>query len=150
YSASKRTTSAEARNVLGEASGRISAMAAAQRILYDTTDAMRFSAQAFLDAVCDSARQMLAADVRITCCTNVIELSNDAAMPLALIVNELLTNAAKHGLKGRTDATIRVGLLRREDGCLLYVEDDGPGFHLEAVRNRSSGLALVQGLARQL
>jgi two-component sensor histidine kinase len=37
-----------------------------------------------------------------------------------------------------------------EDGFELYVEDDGPGFDFDKVKDRSSGLKLVQLLARQL
>jgi two-component sensor histidine kinase len=71
-------------------------------------------------------------------------------MPLALILNELLTNAVKHGTAGRPRVGIRVGLTRESDSFVLYVEDDGPGFDLDSVRRQSSGLQLVQGLARQL
>ena len=71
-------------------------------------------------------------------------------MPLALILNELLTNAAKHGVNGSGKPSVRVGLTRQDDLFVLYVEDDGPGFDLKSVRQRSSGLQLVQGLARQL
>ena len=71
-------------------------------------------------------------------------------MPLALILNELLTNAIKHGLNGQTEGTIRAGLAKDGDDFVLSVEDDGPGFDVTSVRNRSSGLRLVQGLARQL
>jgi len=71
-------------------------------------------------------------------------------MPLALIANELLTNAVKYGLNGRTARTIRVRLGREDGSFLLYVEDDGPGFDLQKVQQRSSGLRLIQGLARQL
>jgi two-component sensor histidine kinase len=76
------------------------------------------------------------------------ELSNDVAMPLALIVNELVTNAVKHGVKGA--GCVRVSLTRADDSFVLTVADDGPGFDLPAVRSRSSGLQLVLGLARQL
>jgi two-component sensor histidine kinase len=79
-----------------------------------------------------------------------MQLSNDTAMPLALIANELLTNAVKYGLNEAAAATIRVRLLRENDSFLFYVEDDGPGFDLESVRRHSSGLALVQRLVRQL
>ncbi|HEY2534702.1 MAG TPA: sensor histidine kinase, partial [Xanthobacteraceae bacterium] len=72
------------------------------------------------------------------------QLSNDAAMPLALIANELLTNAVKYGLNGRSVGTIRVRLTRENDSFLFYVEDDGPGFDLQLVQHRSSGLRLVQ------
>jgi two-component sensor histidine kinase len=37
-----------------------------------------------------------------------------------------------------------------KDGFVLSVEDGGPGFELQAVKAQSSGLKLVQLLARQL
>jgi PAS domain S-box-containing protein len=146
----QRAESAEAREVLEEPSGRIMAMAAAQRVLYTTPDATRFNARDFLDVVCESAKQTFPQDVDIDYEGDAIQLSNDAAMPLALIANELLTNAVKYGLNGRGVGTIRVRLRREDDSFLFYVEDDGPGFDLQSVQQRSSGLRLVQGLARQL
>jgi PAS domain-containing protein len=49
----RRAKSREARQVLEEASGRIIAMAAAQRVLYTTHDATRFNASDFLKTVCE-------------------------------------------------------------------------------------------------
>ena len=126
------------------------AMAAAQRVLYTTHDATRFNARDFLKTVCESARQTFPQEFEIDYEADAMQLSNDAAMPLALIANELLTNAVKYGLNGAPAATIRVRLTRENESFLFYVEDDGPGFDLESVQRRSSGLALVQGLARQL
>jgi len=150
FSAARKTRSDEARQVLGEASGRISAMAAAQRVLYGTTDASHFAASDFLGAVCQTVQQTLSREVNIVCQASSGVLSNDAAMPLALILNELLTNAVKHGIKDRTKQTVRVGLTEQDGESELYVEEDGDGFDLDAVRNGSSGLQLVLGLARQL
>jgi PAS domain S-box-containing protein len=149
-SAGKNATSEEARRVLGEATRRIAAMAAAQRVLYGTTDASRFAADVFLRSVTETVRQTLPPAVDIVCGEASGILSNDAAMPLALILNELLTNAAKHGVKDTAAQAVRVGLTEREGQFELYVEDDGPGFDIDAVRHRSSGLRLVLGLARQL
>jgi PAS domain S-box-containing protein len=148
--AAKQTRSAEAQTILDEASRRVAAMAAAQQVLYGTTDATRFSAREFLDTVCQTVRQTFPANPQIDCESAPVELSNEAAMPLALILNELLTNAIKHGLIGQTEGTIRAGLTKDGDDFVLSVEDDGPGFDVTSVRNRSSGLRLVQGLARQL
>jgi PAS domain S-box-containing protein len=146
----QRAESAEAREVLEEASGRITAMAAAQRVLYTTPDATRFNARDFLNAVCEAAKQTFPQQLEIDYEGDAVQLSNDAAMPLALIANELLTNAVKYGLNGQAVCTTRVRLRRQDDSFLFYVEDDGPGFDLQAVQRRSSGLKLVQGLARQL
>jgi PAS domain S-box-containing protein len=146
----RRAKSPEAREVLEEASGRIIAMAAAQRVLYRTADAMRFDARYFLRTVCETARQTFPQELDLHCEADPVQLSNDAVMPLALIANELLTNAVKYGLNRQRAGTIRVQLRRESGSFLFYVEDDGPGFDLRSVQRRSSGLALVQGLARQL
>jgi PAS domain S-box-containing protein len=146
----QRAESPEAREVLEEASGRIMAMAAAQRVLYTTPDATRFDAHDFLNTVCETAKQTFPQEVDIDYEADAVRLSNDSAMPLALIANELLTNAVKYGLNERAAGTIRVRLKREDDSFLFYVEDDGTGFDLQLVQRRSSGLKLVQGLARQL
>jgi PAS domain S-box-containing protein len=150
-SASRKTRNAEALQVLSDATSRIAAMTAAQRVLYGTIAATGFDAAAFLNAVCETVQQTLPRNVAIRSeAATWAELPNDLAMPLALILNELLTNAAKYGLNGRDGCTVRAGLIREDEGYALFVEDDGPGFDLEAVRHRASGLQLVQGLARQL
>jgi two-component sensor histidine kinase len=100
--------------------------------------------------VCETASQTFPEELNIDYEAEAVQLSNDTAMPLALIANELLTNAVKYGVNREGADTIRVRLRREEESFLFYVEDDGPGFDLQSVQRRSSGLALVQGLARQL
>jgi two-component sensor histidine kinase len=146
----RRAESSEAREVLEEASGRVMAMAAAQRVLYTMPDATRFNARDFLNTVCETAKQTFPSGLDIDYKADAIQLSNDAAMPLALIANELLTNAVKYGLNEQGALTIRVRLGREDDSFLFYVEDDGRGFDLQLVQQRSSGLRLVQGLVSQL
>jgi two-component sensor histidine kinase len=100
--------------------------------------------------VCDAARQTFPAAVTLTHEAASIELNNDIAMPLALILNELLTNAVKHGARGINEAEVRVSLQQSEGDLVLSVEDDGPGFDLESVRKSSSGIQLIEGIARQV
>lgn len=150
FTAARQSSNGEARQILEDASGKVSAMAAAQRVLYDTVNATGFSAPQFLNAVCQTVRQTFPPHVNVSCNAVAGELSNDSAMPLALILNELITNAVKHGEKGKSETSIRVGLQRDGESYLLFVDDDGPGFDLAAVRQKSSGLRLVEGLARQL
>jgi PAS domain S-box-containing protein len=149
FTAARQTQHVEARKVLQDVSNRITAMAAAQRVLYGASTENRFSSAEFLDAVCHAAQQSFPSNVKIVRENGAAELHNDQAMPLALILNELLTNAVKYGSNGGAETHIRVGLTG-SDALELYVEDDGPGFDLEAVKNQSSGLKLVQLLARQL
>lgn len=139
----------EARVVLEDASRRVGAMAAAQQALYGTNSGVSFRADEFLQNVCQTAQQTFHKNVKVKIEKAEGTLSNDTAAPLALVLNEFMTNAAKHGLGGQ-GGEIRVGLANDGGTFTLYVEDDGPGFDIQQTGRRSSGLALVQALARQL
>lgn len=149
--AQRETVSTEARNVLADATLRISAMAAAQKVLYEENQPTSFSARDFLQSVCATAQNSFGQRASIVVEEASGSLSNDMAMPLALIANELLTNAVKHGVNGSGNSSIRVGLRSDGDAYRLWVQDGGPGFAFTySQRKRSSGLGLVEGLARQL
>ena len=145
----RETGSDEARTVLGDASQRVRAMAAAQQLLYGDSNPRSFEAGRFLEAVCDCARQAFDRRVSFGIRHEGGRLSNDVAMPLALILNELLTNAVKHGIDGARGG-IAVALRRSGGEVVLTVADEGTGFELRDGESRSSGLGLVRGLARQL
>jgi len=150
-SAHRASGNAEAKSVLGDAVRRVEAMAAAQRVLHDEASPVHVEARQFLEAVSESARSMLppGTSIEIEDATGV--LNNDAAMPLALIVNELITNAVKHGLPTNKVGSIRIGLREQDSEVRFWVHDCGPGFDYDAQRaNRAGGLGLVHGLARQL
>ncbi|MGX5830194.1 PAS domain S-box protein [Mesorhizobium sp. 43Arga] len=148
--AARTSKSLEARTVLDEASKRVATMAAAQRVLYDTPDAVNFGAGPFLGAVCETAKQMFPVTVQLVCEADRVQLPNDVAMPLALIINELVTNAVKYGLPAPGRGTIRVSIKQDGRSISLVVEDEGPGFDLNTMRPSSSGLRLVEGLVRQI
>lgn len=148
--ARRETGSTEASSALADASQRIGAMAAAQKVLYQANNARGYQAAEFIGAVCSSAQQAFGKCIAIEWTADEGELSNDTAVPLALIVNELVTNAAKHGVNGRGEGAIKVTLAKKGELFELQVEDDGPGFELAVTRRRSSGLGLVVGLVRQI
>jgi len=148
-SARRETDSDEARKALGEAAARVSSMAAAQTALYQS-QVSRFDALGFLEAVSTSAKAACPAPVALEIVSDSIELANDHAVPLALILNELITNAVKHAAAPAGSAAVRVRLAESEGWVTLSVEDDGPGFDFNEARRRSSGLGLVAGLARQI
>jgi PAS domain S-box-containing protein len=150
--AMRQTQSQEARKVLEDAARRVTAMAAAQKVLYSTTDATRFNSHEFVQSACHTAQQAFPPNVKIVCEAASVQLDNEIAMPLALILNELLTNAVKYGCTREGDGLIRVSFTE-ETGTgylVLSVEDDGPGFDLQSAKTQSSGLKLLQLLARQL
>lgn len=83
-----------------------------------------------------------------------VRLGLDAAIPCALIVNELVTNALKHAFPGGRRGRLKITMQPTADGAIsLVVSDDGVGLPDDAVPesgSKSLGLRLVSDLARQL
>jgi two-component sensor histidine kinase len=148
--ASGKTDNLEAREVLSDTGRRIGAMGAAQQIYYSVRNSTDVSAQEFLQAVCANARAFFSKDVSITCAATAGSLPKETAMPLALALNELLTNAVKYGADDRGQVVIDVGLSQQPGSHEFYVQDHGPGFDFEEDHGWSSGLGLVMTLAQRL
>jgi signal transduction histidine kinase len=76
-----------------------------------------------------------------------VALDADQTTMVFRIVQESLTNVARHARASRVD----VALQRRPDGYLLTVQDDGKGFDLLAARNpKSLGLIGLHERAQML
>ena len=148
--AQRETTSSEAKAVLADAGQRIGAMAAAQQALYTEHDDVGVDAASFIAAVCDSAKQAFPQSVDLHIDVQNDHIRNGVTMPLALILNELLTNAAKHGCDENGRCRVWVTFKRLGENFELTVRDSGPGYVFEPTGRRSSGTGLVAGLVRQL
>ena len=82
-----------------------------------------------------------------------VEMDIHRAVPCALILNELVTNALRHAYPDGAGGEIRVSLRRAAEGQLeLAVADDGIGCAPAAAarHGKSLGLRIVQILTRQL
>jgi two-component sensor histidine kinase len=146
----RKARNSEAREVLSDAIGRIGAIGTAQRTYYCARGSTDINGQDFVSAVCANARTVFGSDVSIDCETDRENLPKEAAMPLALIINELLMNAAKYGGNKQGQVTITVGLSRRPGQYELCVQDEGFGFDFEDPSSRLSGLGFVRALAQRL
>ena len=72
---------------------------------------------------------------------------------MALIVNELVTNAVKYAFSNRDDGRIYVRLTRQDAGtALVSVRDDGIGLaaDFDLTKSKGLGMQIVTGLAKQL
>ncbi|HMQ75192.1 MAG TPA: histidine kinase dimerization/phosphoacceptor domain -containing protein [Flavobacteriales bacterium] len=78
-------------------------------------------------------------------------LDVDTAIPLGLVINELITNALKHAFPDGRKGRIEVSLHHERDGLLLTVADDGVGLPEPLPAGADgSGLVLVRTFAEKL
>jgi two-component sensor histidine kinase len=138
---------------LAEASGRVSAIGRAyERLSYDA-DVENINLGPYLKEVCAdviSGHSPCTLDFEAV---EEIQLDADRAISLALLVNELVTNAIKHGLAGRSDGHIWVRLaLSKENTVVISVRDNGVGLpaDFDLGKRRGLGMRIVGALSKQL
>ncbi len=89
--------------------------------------------------------------VKIECAMDDLNLDVDTAVPIGLIVNELLTNALKYAFPEGTQGKINISLSKENDELLLKVSDNGIGKTKGAKpKGTGFGTQLIQLLTQQL
>jgi two-component sensor histidine kinase len=146
----RKTDNAETRVVLLDTCRCIGAMGAAQAVFYSVHGSTDVSGRRLLEAICGNARAFFGKDVSIKYDASAGSLPKETAVPLALVLNELLTNAAKHGADNRGRVAINVGMRQRSGEIELYVQDHGSGFNIDPAQPLSPGLGFVAMLVRRL
>lgn len=141
-----------ARDTLSEASNRLVLLAKIHRRLYDP-DGGAIEPQTFLTEMCDDVLTAAgAANVACRVEADDIPLTADRAIPITLIMMELVSNAIEHAFHDGREGRIEVAMRRSGDEVELGVQDDGAGLAdgFDLATTRSLGLRVVKALAEQL
>ncbi|TXM87450.1 GAF domain-containing protein [Methylobacterium sp. WL30] len=141
------------RDALIDARTRVEAIAGVHDQLWrqgDTTPGEIDLAQ-FLETLTANL-QSSAPNHRIRCSAEPLRVSADRAIPMGLMVNELVTNAIKYAYPDRA-GEVRVGAACTGAALVLDVSDDGVGLPADFDIGRASGslgMRVIANLARQL
>ncbi|MCM0755686.1 HAMP domain-containing protein [Desulfovibrio aminophilus] len=133
---------------------RIRAMALVHEMLYESDDLGGVDLAVYVPRLTQAVVKAAAppGGVQLSIDTVPARLPLDQAVPFALLLNELLTNACKYGLPPDRPGRLDVSLARDNDGLALRVADNGPGLpqDFDPLQGPSLGMRLVTGLADQL
>lgn len=149
----RRVADERAEQALVDALRRVRSMGQAHAFLYspaETGETIELST--YLGELCENLSDslLLTGDVRLDCWLTPCSVTRDRAVAVGLVVNELVTNAAKYAFPGGREGRILVALKNGEAGCELTVADDGVGLPPDALINgKGLGRKLVEGFARQ-
>jgi two-component sensor histidine kinase len=144
----------EGKAALERVSHRIAAIGRLYSVLGKANAVEEVDAATYLEKLCcdvmGSVQREAGTSIALKTDIESVPLPADRAIPLGLIVNELVTNAVKYAFPSATMGTVVVTLKRRVPGVLrLTVSDDGKGID---VRRADSGIGgrLVEIFAQQL
>jgi two-component sensor histidine kinase len=143
----------QTREAIDDACARVNAVGTVHARLYESDFTGVVEAQAYLRELCNYFQVAAGPACSITLTGEPVELPLARAAPLALALNELLTNAIKHACRPGNACQVRVSLAATGEGMLqLTVENDGtgPAAGSDPLKTRSLGMRLIQTFARQL
>lgn len=142
----------EARTALADISRRIMSIAAVHEKLYQTDLIDMVDAGVYLRSVVEGITATSPAHVSLELDIASVLLPMDLAIPLALIVNELVTNALKYAYDENASGPITVSLAPVDGLWRLSVTDSGKGLPADFVpqKSRSLGMKIIASLTRQL
>jgi two-component sensor histidine kinase len=146
-------TQPEVRRHLQEAAGRISAIARVHQRLNQTVQIESLDLGAYLTDLCRDVDEV-AATCQITAeVVPGIEIATVRAISTALLVNELIANAAKHAYPEESSARVWVNLTKaNENKIVISIRDEGiglpSGFDLKS--GKGLGMRIIGALAKQL
>jgi two-component sensor histidine kinase len=132
-----------------EMNRRIAAMVAVHEHMYRSDQYARIEAADYLPQLVRGVAGSFAAEVDVDCEIADIEIDREHALPLSLIVNEVVGNAIKHAFTGRQQGHIAVRLERDGAEARLTVRDNGSGFDVDQ-DNNGMGSKLIRALAQQM
>ena len=145
------TVSDEVKAHLDEASSRITAIARAHQRLYQTEMFEKIDLGPYIEDICQSFSDSLPDCALYVRAESGIEIPPDQAIPVALFVNESITNAAKYSYPN-SNCQLWIAVTKEDSKISVSVRDEGVGLppNFDVTSRKSLGMRLISAFAAQL
>jgi two-component sensor histidine kinase len=130
---------------------RVNTMAAVHELMYRESDFQNVSMRTYFSQLTNALAQFytldkpVQLDIQIDIPDKTIHLNQ--SVPIGLILNEVMCNAFRHGLKD--GGTFSLRLFQDDEKCILEMGDNGPGYN-ESEVTMGLGISLIDILCDQL
>jgi len=155
YLHGKSVDDSTAQEALMESQNRVQSMAMIHQNLYQNENLLGVSIQDYLDKLLShliSSYNIEKNRITIHKKINIPQLDVDTVIPLALIINELISNSLKYAFRDGRTGVISIFLEQDDAGIKLEVSDDGMGLpeHFAVETSSNFGLKLINILSDRL
>ena len=148
---SSRLTSGPAKEALQDSVNRVYSMSLVHDMLYNERETANIDCSQYVATLASRLGDAFATTDRVSVEVTGGRLTLDlgSAIPLALICNEVISNALKHAFPGDRRGRIVIDIQPEQQFATLVVTDDGIGYHSDADGD-GMGLKMLEALARQI
>jgi two-component sensor histidine kinase len=150
-----RTSSPQVAASLNEARARLGVVAGMHQRLYTSAQYEKVNLSNYLRELATDTIGALNSDGRIELhfsADRTLFVTLENAVPIALIVNELLTNAMKYAFQKSAHGSVSISLSHQGSDVCIAVSDDGSGLpdDFDAATSTGLGMLIVTALVTQL
>ncbi len=153
---SRQLVDEKAQNAVLEGRDRVKAMALIHQCLYQHDQFSSIRIDDYIKKLVDNliySHGYNESEIQLHLDLDKLYLNVDTALPVGLIINELVSNCFKHAFSKSRKNQIYIQFKRNEKELILMVKDNGTGmpdkdFHSEKIR--SFGIGLIHSLVEEL
>lgn len=145
--------SQEVIEALEDCRGRIYSMALVHQQMYSGSKVGNLNMMDYLVELIRNVEHAFGgdADVILEVDSNELILPISKAVPIGLIMNELITNSYKHAMVPNKKLIVTIHVYQLGNSLQIEVTDNGPGIHLDKQTNSSTlGFELIRSLCEQI
>lgn len=141
----------QSRQAMNDATARINVLGKLYTGLHLSGDTTAVCTRQFVCSLCDDLREGVIGlrPVALRVKADEAQLSAHQAVPLGLIINELVENALKYAFPDDRAGEIQVEFTATDEGYALMIADNGVGFDPASSR-AGGGTRLVRSLSQQI
>lgn len=149
-----QTASDDAKDALAATQNRIKAIGKVHQNLYTRGDLTTIDLDEYLGTLVEEFRQNMSETddcVELAYTSDHVEVSPDDAVNVGVVVNELVSNAAKYAFAEADKGRVEVALAANDDGYSVTVSDNGAGIKAGAAPEGTGlGMRIVKAITRSL
>ncbi len=144
---------AAAQEIYRDIQSKIQTMALVHQKLYDSQELSNLNLKEYAGSIVDlmlSNNELSPGVVKIHQSVDAIPVSIDTAMPLGLVLNELIANSMKHAFPDNRQGEIWIEMHSIEDGIRLEYRDNGIGLPAgyDPAKAHTLGMNIIRNLSR--
>jgi two-component system, sensor histidine kinase PdtaS len=127
---SKSVKDKSAHDAVIEGRNRVKSMSMIHEHLYQKNNLTGIAMQDYVQELCDSLMRSYGVgdeQIQSNINTGSLNLDVDTAIPIGLILNELVTNSLKYAFPEQSKGVIKIDLREKNDKLLLHISDNGIG-----------------------